>query len=247
LLKDVLCVHFAIAFVLMYRMLEIWRLLSLVWSLGLLLGGCASAPRVKVAAEVFDSEKAKSRSVAVVADLYMDDPAEADKLAELMRGQLVVRGFKVQETENEADLVIVPTIERSKPTSTVATPLLRAWHTSDLAYGLGQANMTESQNALRNLGFGFGPSGPAPEQSKAGLMITAVSRDVWFKALMNEKVEIPRVWRIIAVIPWEKEDVTPKLVEAVASKLDEVAGGKTAETEKTRPTPSASTQQKPGQ
>ena len=126
LLKNALCVHFAIAFVLMYRMREIWRL-SLVWSLGWPLGGCASAPRVKVAAEAFDSEKAKSRSVAVVADLYMEDPAEADKLAELVRGQLVVRGFKVQETENKADLVIVPTIERSKPASSVATPLPRAW------------------------------------------------------------------------------------------------------------------------
>ena len=78
-------------------------------------------------------------------------------------------------------------------------------------------------------------------------MITAVSRDAWFKGLIDDKVEIPRVWRIIAVIPLEKEEVTPKLVEAVASKLDEVAGGKTAETEKTRPTPSASPQQKPGQ
>ena len=75
----------------MYRMPEIWRLLSLVWSLGLLLGGCAIAPRAKVAAEVFDAEKAKSRSVAVVADLYMDDPAEADKLAALMRSQLTAQ------------------------------------------------------------------------------------------------------------------------------------------------------------
>ena len=229
----------------MYRMPEIWRLLSLVWSLGLLLGGCAIAPRAKVAAEVFDAAKAKSRSVAVVADLYMDDPAEADKLAALMRSQLTAHGFKVQETENKADLVIVPTIERSKPASTVATPPPRAWHTSDLSFGLGQANMTESQNALRNLGFGFGRSGPAPEQSKAGLMITAVSRDAWFKGLMDEKVEIPRVWRIIAVIPLEKEDVTPKLVEAVASKLNEVAGA--VETEKPQPTPGASPQKKPAE
>ena len=229
----------------MYHMLEIWRLLAMVWSLGLLLGGCATAPRAKVAAEVFDPEKAKSRSVAVVADLYMDDPAEADKLAALMRSQLTANGFKVQEGENEADLVIVPTIERSKPDSAVATPFPRAWHTSDLSYGLGQANMTESQNALRNLGFGFGPSGPAPEQSKAGLMITAVTREAWFKGLLEEKTEIPRVWRIIAVSPVRKEDVTAKLVEAVGSKLNEVAGA--VETEKPQPTPGASPQKKPAE
>jgi hypothetical protein len=90
--------------------------------------------------------------------------------------------------------------------------------------------MMESQNALRNLGFGF-ESEPAPEQLKAGLMVTAVTREAWFKALLNEKTEIPRVWRIIAVSPIKKEDVTPKLVEAVGSKLNEVAGAK-AEPEK---------------
>ena len=219
----------------------------MIWSLGLLLGGCVSAPRAKVAAEVFDPEKAKSRSVAVVADLYMEDPAEADKLAELMRGQLVARGFKVQETENEADLVIVPTIERSKPTSTGTAPLPRARRSYDLSYGLGRANMMESQNALRNLGFEFEPAAPAPEQLKAGLMVTAVTRQAWFKGLLDEKVEIPRVWRIIAVSSLKKEDLTVELVEAVGSKLSEVAGGKAAEAAKPQPTPSASPQKKPTQ
>ena len=95
-------------------MTETWRLLLLVGSFGFLLVGCASAPQVKVAAEVSDAEKAKSRSVAVVADLYMDDQAEADRVAELLRTQLTASGFKVQETENEAELVIVPTMELSK-------------------------------------------------------------------------------------------------------------------------------------
>lgn len=209
---------------------ETWRLLLLVWSFGFLLVGCASAPRVKVAAEVFDAEKAKNRSVAVVADLYMDDQVEADKLAGLIRNQLTANGFKVQETENEAELVVVPTMEHSKATSTGAAPLPRALRSFDPSYGLGRASMMESQNALRNLGFGL-ESEPAPEQLKAGLMVTAVTREAWFKALLNEKTEIPRVWRIIAVSPIKKEDVTPKLVEAVGSKLNEVTGAK-AEPEK---------------
>jgi hypothetical protein len=230
-----------------YRVQKTWRLSLLVWSLGLLLGGCASAPQVKVAAEVFNPEEAKNRSVAVVADLYMDDPIEAGKLAGLIRSQFTANGFKVQETENEAELVVVPTMERSKATTTGATPFPRASRSFDLSYGLGQANMMQSQNALRNLGFGFESAAPAPEQMKAGLMVTAVTREAWFKALKDEKSEIPRVWRIIAVSPLKKEDVTPKLVEAVGSKLNEVAGGKTAETEKPHPTPSASPQKKPGQ
>ena len=228
-----------------YRAQETWRLLLLAWSLGLLLGGCATAPQVKVAAEVFNPEEAKNRSVAVIADQYMDDPAEADKLAGLIRNQLTANGFKVQETENEAELVVIATIERSKPTSTGTAPLPRAWRSFDLSYGLGRASMMESQNALRNLGFEFGSAAPEPEQLKAGLMVTAVTREAWFKALLDEKIEIPRVWRIIAVSPLKKEDVTPKLVEAVGSKLNQVASGKTPETEKPRPTPSASPQKKP--
>jgi len=214
---------------------ETWRLLLLVWSLGFLLVGCASAPKVKVAAEVFDAEKAKKRSVAVVADLYMDDQDEADKLAGLIRNQLTANGFKVQEKENEAELVVIPTIERSKPPSAGTTPLPRAWRSFDLSYGLGRANMMESQDALRNLGFEFGSAAPAPEQLKAGLIVTAVTREAWFKALPDEKTEIPRVWRIVAVSPLKKEDVTPKLVEAVGSKFNEVASGKTAETDKPLP------------
>ena len=158
------------------RARETERLLLFALSLGLLLGGCASDPQVKLAAQVFDSEKAKSRSVAIVPDLYMDDPAEADKLAELMRGQLTLNRFKVRETENEAELVVISTIERSKPTSTGTAPPPRAWRSFDLSYGLGRANMMESQNALRNLGFEFGSAAPTPEQLKAGLMVTAVTR-----------------------------------------------------------------------
>ena len=219
--------------------------MRLVLCLGLLFAGCSSSSQVKVALEVTSPKEAKSRSVAVVADAYMEDPVEADKLAELMRGQLTVNGFKVRETENEAELVVISTIERSRPTSTGTAPPPRAWRSFDLSYGLGRANMMESQNALRNLGFEFGSAAPAPEQLKAGLMVTAVTREAWFKGRLDEKTEIPRVWRIIAVSPIKEEDVTVKLVEAVGSKLNEVAG--VPETAKPHATPSASPRKKPAQ
>jgi hypothetical protein len=227
------------------RMSETWRLLLFLWSLGFFVVGCASAPQVKVVSEVSDAEKAKNRSVAVVADAYMDDPVEADRVADLIRNQLTASGFKVQETENEADLVIVPTMERSKPTKTGTTLLPRAWRSFDLSYGLGQANMMESQNAFRNLGFGF-ESEPAPEQLKAGLMVTAVTREAWFKALLDRNAELPRVWRIIAVSPIKKDDVTEKLVEAVGSKLNEIAGTNTAPVKpQAQARPTATPQSKP--
>jgi hypothetical protein len=211
--------------------------------LGLLLAGCASAPQVKVAVEVLKPEEAKSRSVAVVADQYMEDPAESDKLAELVRSQLTANGFKVHETENEADLVVIPTLERSKPTSTGTARVPRAWNSFDLSYGLGRSGMTESQNALQSLGLEIG-SVPPPQQLRAGLMVTAVTREGWATAVPDQRAEIPRVWRIIAVTSLKKEDVTPKLVEAVGSKLNEVVSGKNGEPEKPHATPTASPRQK---
>jgi len=219
---------------------EIWRLLS-AFGLCFLLWSCATAPQVKVAAEVVNPAEAKSRSVAVVADSFMDDAAEAEKLAGLIRDQLVSKGFKVQETENEAELVVIPTIERSGPANAAAAPLSRMRRPFEVSYGVGQSSLMESQNALRDLGFEFG-SLPAQEQPKVGLMVTAVSREVWSKALLEQQTEIPRVWRIIAVSPLKKkEDVTPKLVEAVGSKLSEVTA---TPTEKPTPTPSASPKKK---
>ena len=201
-----------------HQLREIWSFMRLVLCLGLLFAGCASTSQVKVAVEVTSPKEAKSRSVAVVPDAYMEDPVEADKIAGLVRSQLTANGFKVYETENEAELVVIPTMERSKPGATGAAPLPRSWRSFDLSYGLGRGGMMESQNALQSLGFEFG-SAPAPDALRAGLMVTAVTREAWFSALMNDKTEIPRVWRIVAVSPLKKEDVTSKLVEAVGSKL----------------------------
>jgi hypothetical protein len=217
--------------------------MKLVLCLGLLFAGCASTSQVKVAVEVTSPKEAKSRSVAVVTDAYMEDQVEADKIAGLVRSQLTASGFKVYETENEAELVVIPTMERSKPGATGAAPLPRSWRSFDLSYGLGRGGMMESQNALQSLGFEFG-SAPAPDPLRAGLMVTAVTREAWFSALLNDKTEIPRVWRIVAVSPLKKEDVTSKLVEAVGSKLGEVTSAGPAETQAS-PTPSPSPPRKP--
>ncbi len=194
--------------------------------LGLLLWGCAIAQQVKVSSEVIDATNAKKRSVAVVADVYMEDAAEADKLAELMRSQLTAKGFEVREAENEAELIIISTVERSQSIERTGAPRGAAWRSFDLPYGVGQGNMMQSQNALRNLGFEFDSAAP-PEERRVGLMVTAVTRQAWSNAPLAEKTEIPRVWRIIAVSRLGKGDITPKLIEAIGSKLSEVSGGTT--------------------
>lgn len=220
---------------------ETWRLIA-AFGLCLVLLGCATGPRVNVTAEVVDPEQAKSRSVAVVADSFMDDAVEADNVAGLLRQQLVLQGFKMGQTENEAELIVIPTIERSLSTGAGTVPA-RMRRPFEASHGLGQTSLMESQNAMRNLGFEFGTL-PSQEQPRIGLMVTAVSREVWFNAFLEPQTEIPRVWRIVAITAVRKQDVTPNLVEAVGAKLSEITAPPTPAAQPTR-TPSKAAKKKP--
>lgn len=194
----------------------------LVLSLGLSLTffSCATTSQVKVTAEVIDSEQAKSRSVMVVPDSFMSDTAEADVVAELVRGQLAASGFQINDTEEKADLIVIPTLERSALTATSRVPF-RMRRPFDISHGVGQTSLMESQHAMRKLGFEFRTL-PEQEEPRIGLMITAITKDVWLNAPLVSETEIPRVWRVVAIAPVRKEDMTTKLVEAAGAKLGEI-------------------------
>ena len=221
---------------------KVWRPV-VVLALCLAPLGCATTPRVKVTAEVADPGRAGSRSVAVVADSFMDDSAAAENVAELLRQQLVLQGFNVKQTEDEAELIVIPTIERSASTSgTTVPPRMR--RPFEVSQGLGQTSLMESQNAMRNLGFEFGTL-PDQEQPRIGLMVTAVSREAWSTALVEPQTEIPRVWRIVAISSVRKQDVTSYLVEAVGIKLSEISAPPVLTAQPTQtPTPSATPKKK---
>ena len=197
------------------------------WLLGLTVGfaltlfGCTTTSQVKVTVEVVDPELARSRSVMVVPDSFMSDTTEADVVAELVRGQLASVGFRIKDTEDQADLIVIPTLERSARTATPRVPV-RMRRPFDVSYGVGQTSLMESQHAMRKLGFEFRTL-PEEEESRIGLMITAVTKDVWLNAPLASETEIPRVWRVVAIAPVRKEDMTTKLVEAVGAKVGEIA------------------------
>jgi hypothetical protein len=204
--------------------------------------GCATGPRVKVVAEVVDPERARSRSVSVLADSFMTDTVEADNVAQLVRDQLSSQGFAIKEFEEEAELIVIPTIQRSAPaaTATAAQGMLRPF---DIPYGPGQTSLMESQNAMRNLGFEFGTL-PVQEQPRVGLMVTAISKEVWMNVPLASESEIPRVWRVVALTRLSEEDVTAKLVEAVGAKLAELITTPPPSAQRS-PTPSPTPEKKP--
>ena len=159
----------------------------------------------------------------VLADSFMSDAAEADMVAELVRGELASVGFKIIDSEEKAELIVVPTLERSAPTGTPSAPT-RMRRPIDISHQVGQTSLMGSQSAMRNLGFEFGTL-PVQEQPRIALMVTAISKDVWVNAPLASESEMARVWRIVAVAPLNQEDMTTKLVEAAGAKLGEIATG----------------------
>jgi len=218
-----------------------WQLL-LMLALSLTFFSCATISQVKVTAEVINPAQAGSRSVMVVPDSYMSDATEADTVAELVRTQLASLGFKINDTEEKADLIIIATLERSTPGATSRVPL-RMRRPFDISQGTGQTSLMESQNAMRTLGFEMRTL-PEQEQPRIGLMVTAISKDVWLNAPLVSESEIPRVWRVVAIAPLTKEDMTTKLVEAAGAKLGEIAAAPSTPAPPT-PTPSPTPKKKP--
>jgi hypothetical protein len=217
---------------------------TLVLTLGLSLTffSCATTSQVKVTAEVSDPGQAANRSVMVVPDSFMSDAAEADMVAELMRGQLASLGFKVTDTDEKAELIVIPTLERSSPTATPRVPF-RMRRPFDISHGAGQSSLVQSQRAMQKLGFEF-RTVPEQEEPRIGLMVTAITKNVWLNAPLASESEIPRVWRVVAVAPLGKEDMTTKLVEAAGAKLSEIATAP-ATSASPSPTPSRTPKKEP--
>jgi hypothetical protein len=213
----------------------------------LILCSCATAPRVKVTAEVVDPAQARNRSVMVVADSFMSDAAEADMVAELVRGELVTLGFQVNDSEEKAELIVIPTLERSAPAGTVPTPT-RMQRPIDISHDVGRTSLMGTQTAMRSIGFQV-ETPSAQELPRIGLMVTAVSKEVWLNAPLVSENEIPRVWRVVAVASLNKEDMTTKLVQAAGAKLGEITATPPTPTQPgpTQPAPSEAAPTQPSQ
>lgn len=199
-------------------MREFSSIASLLTAVGLaLLTGCATTPQITVRSDVLDPAAARSRSVAVMSDFYMENPAEADRLAQQLRQTLKEQGFKVGSSEMDADLIVVPTLARSEKT----VPVRVAPRQSLISSSFGQPGMQVGSGDFGGVGF---PTTPY-QQPKIGLMISAVTRQNWLQAASAGE-EVPRVWRVTAVAATSQNsarDVTPLLLEAAGPDLGKIS------------------------
>jgi hypothetical protein len=126
------------------------------------------------------------------------------------------RGFRLSQSEDRAELVIIPQLIQpmsrynpSKPTN--ATPSIHLFNSN-----IGEPGMMQNGEALGELPLS--ENRPAPPRDQIQLMVTAVQLDDWRKALIVNQLRIPQVWRISVVAPTDfclkGKEVKAELVQA---------------------------------
>lgn len=182
------------------------------------LAGCATPPQVDVKSEILDSSAARSHSVAVMSDFYMENPSAADRVADQVRQVLKDQGFKVGSSEMDADLIVVPTMAKSQP---LDTPHAAANRPPLISSSFGQPGMTQGSG-----GFAGGVDIPTTtyEAPKVGLMISAITKENWLRAATAGE-DVPRVWRVTAVTISSRsstKDMAPVLLDAAAPEIGKI-------------------------
>jgi hypothetical protein len=196
-------------------------------AIALLYSGCATTP-VAVKSEVLNPPEAAKRSVAVIADPYMDDPVLANKLVDLVRKEMSQRGFRLSPSENQAELVVIPHLVASDTAS-----LERPAKPANPVPRINLINTNIGEPGMMQTGGGFDElppvetTQPAVPQDQAELQILAVQQDVWHRALNIDQLRIPQVWRISVQVPTyftpKGKELTAEMVEAAGPRFAQIA------------------------
>jgi hypothetical protein len=181
--------------------------------------------RIVVKSEVVDPGEVGKRSVAVIPDPYMDNLTTAKRLADLVGKKMTQSGFRLDRSENTAELVIIPHLTSSVSKAVAVQTVSPAQRISLIAPNIGEPGMMQNAGGLGELPV-F-ENRPAVPQDQIQLVIMAVQEDVWHKALNINQLRVPQVWRISVFVPTdfaEKEkEITEKMVEAAAPRFAEIA------------------------
>jgi len=190
----------------------------------ILYSGCAVTP-IEVKSEVVNPAEVGKHSVAVIPDPYMDDLTTAKRLVDLVRREMTQRGFRLSQSEERADLVIIPHL--ISPTSgDTSMKRVNSVPTINLINSnIGELGMMQNGGALSELPQLENRSPLLQEQIQ--LTILAVQEDVWHKALNINQLRIPQVWRISVLAPTyfstKGKEVTAEMVEAAGPQFAQLA------------------------
>ena len=142
--------------------------------------------------------------IVVVPNPYVDDPTLAYAAANQTKAELLKRGYKIVPSEDQAQLVAIPTVETSfvgaapeNVTPVVPSP-------GALSPQMDRPGMFTS--TLDSLPSFSGPkaSGTVKPGGKV-LVIEAFGKEAWDKALIVNELQLPPTWKLRIPLPRELE------------------------------------------
>jgi hypothetical protein len=202
--------------------LSLWG--SLV-AIAILYSDCAVTP-IEVKSEMLNPAEAGKHSIAVLPDPYMDNLTAAQRLVDLVRIEMTRRGFRLSQTENSAELVIIPCLTAPASGDPPAKPLNPVPRINLIGANIGEPGMMQNTWPLGELPQW--ENRPLLPQERIQLTILAVQEAVWHKALNINQLRIPQVWRISVFLPTDfsakGKEVTAEMVGAAGPRFAELAG-----------------------
>lgn len=202
--------------------LSLWG--SLV-AIAFLYSDCAVTP-IEVKSEMLNPTEAGKHSIAVLPDPYMDDLTASQRLVDLVRIEMIRRGFRLSQTEKTAELVIIPYLTAPASGEAAAKPLNPVPRINLISANIAEPGMMQNTGTLGELPQW--ENRPSLTQERMQLTILAVQEEVWHKALNINQLRIPQVWRISVFLPTDfsakGKEVTAEMVGAAGPRFAELAG-----------------------
>jgi len=178
-----------------------------------------------VKSDVVNPAEAGKHSIAVVPDPYMDDLAAANRLVDLVRKEMKQSGFRLSQSEETAELVIIPQLTSSTSGDMSAKPVNPVPALNLINPNIGEPGMMQNSGALGELPLL--ENRPALPQDQIRLIVMAVQLNDWRRALIVNQLRVPQVWRVSVLAPADfsakGKEVAAELVEAAGPRFAQLA------------------------
>jgi hypothetical protein len=139
--------------------------------------------------------------IVVIPNPYVDDATLANSAANQAKAELAKRGYKIVSSEDQAQLVAIPTVE---------TNFISASNDGADASPVVLTPQMDRPGMLAN-SFGSLPSFSGPRRGGAAkpagrvLVIEAFKKDAWDKALIVNELQLVPDWKLRMPLPRELE------------------------------------------
>jgi hypothetical protein len=189
----------------------------------LIMTGCSNSqlaqknhPKAPASAPVVDNAE-----VIVIPNPYVDDVTLANRAAEEAKQELIKRGYKVVETEAEAKIVAVPTVE----TGVITVVRNQSDRPIDLFSDNNFSQIDRTQtvaNTLSSLGgVSFsGTGGGSYGRGRDELVIEAFPKDAWDHALIVNELQLQPNWKIRMALPADLKPIEGEKIAHTAHTVD---------------------------